>query len=75
MRLCENLNNRKTIPKTAFSFEDTIVSLDASSHDVVIEVSANQLSEKHRHLIAILSLVAFFFFVTKVRMTLTIGVP
>ena len=50
----------KGIPKTAFSFEDTVVSFNADIHDVVIGVSANQLSENNRHLVATLSLAELF---------------
>ena len=57
-----------TVPKTAFSFEDTLVSLNASIHDVVVGVSAKQLPDKHRHLRTTLTLQASVFF-TMVRLS------
>lgn len=53
-------NKRNPTPKTAFSFENTIVSFNADIHDVVIGVSANQLSENHRHLMTTLSFAGTF---------------
>jgi len=55
-----NLNNINPIPKTAFGFEDTMVSLNASIHNVVVEISTKQLSENHRHLMATLSFKGLF---------------
>ena len=50
------VNDGNPIPKTAFSFEDTFVALDAGILDVVVGVSARQLSEKHRYLMITLTL-------------------
>ena len=58
--LVQRSNKTNSIPKTAFSFKDTVVSFNADIHDVVIEVSANQLSENHRHLMVTLKLAESF---------------
>ena len=53
MRQLEYVGN--SVPKAAFSFEDAMVPLNANIHDVIIDISANQLSENHRHLMAVFS--------------------
>ena len=40
------------LPKTAFSFEDTVVSLDGKIHDVVVDIPANQFPHNYWHLMA-----------------------
>ena len=62
---------RNLIPKTAFSLENTFVSLDANIHDVVISISANQFSDNHCHLMATVSPRGYRFY----NQSLTIGVP
>ena len=60
-----------SIPKTTFSFEDAMIPLNASIHDVIIDISTNQLSENHRHLMAILSFERLYLY----NFAPTIGVP
>jgi hypothetical protein len=69
---CEILSTKNPIPKPAFRLEDTVVSFNANIHDVVVGVSANQLSENHRHLMVTSSLERGYHFLSRM---LTIGVP